>query len=107
MNGDGTDPVVIRDDTQLAMAHAYQLRSAYEFPPLAGSLVIPFITEYYQVGDRIQGIGGRNASLQTNVGGDQGEAPTYPWVVGVSWTFEGDRQQTVLQLSDRRSEVSD
>ncbi len=106
MNGDGTDPVVIRDDTPLAMAHAYQLRSAHEFPPLAGSLVIPFITTYYQVGDRIQGIDGRNASLQTNVGVDQGEAPSYPCVVGVSWTLEGGRQQTVLQLSDRRAEVT-
>ena len=107
MNGDGTDPVAIRDDTALAMAHAYQLRSAHEFPPLAGSLVIPFITTYYQVGDRIQGIYGRNASLQTNVGIDQGEAPCFPWIVGVSWTFEGGRQQTVLQISDRRAEVVD
>ena len=107
MDGDGTDPVVVRDDTPLAMAHAYQLRSAHEFPRLAGSLVIPYITTYYQVGDRIQRIDGRNASLQTNVGIDQGEAPSYPWVVGVSWTFEGDRQQTVLQLSDRRREVTD
>ncbi len=107
MDGDGTDPVVVRDDTSLAMAHAYQLRSAHEFPRLVGSLVIPYITTYYQVGDRIQGIDGRNASLQTNVGIDQGEAPSYPWVVGVSWTFEGDRQQTVLQLSDRQREVAD
>ena len=64
--------------------------------------MIPYITTYYQVGDRIQGIDGRNVSLQTNVGIDQGEAPSYPWVVGVSWIFEGDRQQTVIQLSDRQ-----
>ena len=36
--GDGTDPVVVRDDTESAMAHAYHLRTAYEFPPLAGAL---------------------------------------------------------------------
>ena len=105
--GDGTNPVVIRDDTAAAMTHAEQLRSAYEFPPLAGSLTIPYITRYYEVGDRIQEISGRDASLQTNVGSDQGETPTYPWIVGVSWMFEGDRQQTVLQLSDHRAEVRD
>ena len=101
--GDGTNPVVIRDDTEAATTHAEQLRSAYEFPPLAGSLTIPYITTYYEVGDRIREIGGRDANLQTNVGSDQGESPTYPWIVGVSWTFEADRQQTVLQLSDHRA----
>jgi hypothetical protein len=103
--GDGTDPVVIRDDTDAAMAHAYQLRSAYEFPPLAGSITIPYITTYYEVGDRIEQVAGRNVSLTTNIGQDQGEAPTYPWVVGVSWSFEGDRQSTTLQLSDRRADI--
>ena len=33
MNGDGTDPVVVRDDTSNAMAHAYQFRSAQRVPP--------------------------------------------------------------------------
>jgi hypothetical protein len=102
--GDGTDPVVVRDDTDSAMTHAYQLRSTYEFPPLAGSVTIPYITTYYEVGDRIEQVAGRGVSLTTNIGQDQGEAPTYPWVVGVSWGFEGDRQSTTLQLSDRRAE---
>jgi hypothetical protein len=102
--GDGTDPVVVRDDTDNAMAHAYQLRSAYEFPPLAGSVTIPYITTYYEVGDRIERVAGRDVSLTTNIGQDQGETPTYPWVVGVWWSFEGDRQSTTLQLSDRRAE---
>ena len=102
--GDGTDPVVVRDDTDSAMAHAYQLRGKYEFPPLAGSVTIPYVTTYYEVGDRIQQVVGRDVGLTTNIGQDQGEAPTYPWVVGVSWSFEGDRQSTILQLSDRRAE---
>jgi hypothetical protein len=104
--GDGTDPVVVRDDTDGAMAHAHQLRARYEFPPLAGSITIPYITTYYEVGDRIEQVAGRGVSLTTNIGQDQGEAPTYPWVVGVSWSFEGDRHSTTLQLSDRRAEHS-
>jgi hypothetical protein len=102
--GDGTDPVVVRDDTGNAMAHAHQLRSAYEFPPLAGSVTIPYITTYYEVGDRIEQVAGRDVSLTTNIGQDQGETPTYPWVVCASWSFEGDRQSTTLLLSDRRAE---
>jgi hypothetical protein len=102
--GDGTDPVVIRDDTEPAQTHAYQLRAAHEFPSLSGSLAIPYITTYYEIGDRIREITGRNASLQANVGTDQGEAPVYPWIVGVSWDFTGDRQQTILELTDRRAE---
>jgi hypothetical protein len=101
--GSGTDPVVIRDDTKPAQTHAYQLRAAHEFPSLSGSLSIPYITTYYEIGDRIREITGRNASLQANVGADQGEAPVYPWVVGVSWDFTGDRQQTILELTDRRA----
>ena len=102
---DPNNPGVIRDDTSLAQTHANQLRAAHEFPPLAGSLSIPFVTAYYEIGDRIREIAGRNVNLQTNIAGDQGEAPTYPWVVGVSWDFTGARQQTILELTDRRAEV--
>jgi len=103
--GDGTNPYVVRDDTAGATTHAKQLRSAHEMPPLAGSAMLPFITPYYEVGDRLRQVFGRAANLTTNIGLDQGEAPEYPWIVGVSWTNEGDRQQTVLQLSDRRAEA--
>jgi hypothetical protein len=102
--GDGTDPYVARDDTKAATTHAEQLRSAHEFPTLAGSVTIPFITDYYQIADRVQIIQGRGASLQINVGVDQGETATYPWVTALAWDFQGDRQQTVLQLSDHRAE---
>jgi hypothetical protein len=102
--GNNTDPLVIRDDTDAAKTHAEQKRSATEFPTLAGSVTIPFITDYYQIGDRVKIVQGRDASLQTNVGADQGETPTYPWVTAFSWVLEHDRQQTTLQLSDRRGE---
>ena len=101
--GDGTNAVVQRDDTKLGQAHIYALRTAHEFPPLAGSVMIPWLTDYYGIGDRLQIIQGRNASLVVNVGADQGEAPSYPWVVGVSYVFEPN-QQTILQLSDTRAE---
>ncbi len=102
--GDGTHNYVARDDTDAATTHAQQIRSAHEMPTLAGSMTIPFLTDYYALGDRINMIQGRNANLQTNVGGDQGEAPSYPWIVARSFVFE-PRQETVLQLSDRRAEV--
>jgi hypothetical protein len=102
--GDGTNLYVIRDDTAAAKTHAEQLRSAHEFPTLAGSATLPFITDYYQIGDRVKIIQGRNANLQINVGVDQGEAPTYPWVTAFAWDFQGDKQQTVIQFSDRRAE---
>jgi hypothetical protein len=102
--GDGTNPVVVRDDTKAALPHTEQLRSAHEFPTLAGSATVPFLTDYYQIGDRVKIVQGRNASLQINVGVDQGEAPSYPWITAFAWDFTGDKQQTVLQFSDRRAE---
>jgi hypothetical protein len=101
---DGTNPLVVRDDTAAAKTHAEQLRAAHEFPTLAGSATVPFLTDYYQIGDRIKIVQGRNASLQINVGIDQGEAPTYPWITAFAWDFAGDKQQTILQFSDRRAE---
>ncbi len=101
---DGTNPLVMRDDTKAALTHAEQLRSAHEFPTLAGSATLPFITDYYQIGDRVKIIQGRNANMQINVGVDQGETPCYPWLTAFAWDFSGDRQQTVIQFSDRRAE---
>jgi hypothetical protein len=103
--GNGTDPVVARDDTMPAQTHANQLRSTHEFPTLAGSVTIPYLTNYYGIGDRVQIVQGRNANLQINVGVDQGETPTYPWVTAFGWELSGDRQATTLQLSDCRAEV--
>ena len=104
--GNGTDPFVVRDDTAAAQTHANTLRSATEFPAIAGSVFLPFITNYYEVGDRIWKISGRNANLQTNVATAAGEAPDYPWVVSVAWTNLPDRQGTEIQLSDHRASPS-
>ena len=104
--GDGTTWTIVRDDTQQAKDHARQVQSAHEMPSTAGSVMIPFITDYYQLGDRIASIDGRNVGLECNVGDSSGESPVYPWVVGVTWSFEGDRQSTALQLSDRRGEAN-
>ena len=101
--GNGTDPVVVRDDTELAMTHAYQIRSAKEMPPLAGSVTIPWLTSYYEIGDLVTTVAGRDISLQTNVGVSTGETQTYAYIVDREWSMAGERQSTVLQLSDKRA----
>ena len=98
---------VCRDDTAAAKTHAEQLRSLHEFPTLAGSATVPFLTDYYQIGDRVKIVQGRNASLQINVGIDQGETPTYPWITAFAWDFQGDCAADHLQFSDRRAEPQD
>ena len=102
--GDGENDLVVRDDTKEAKTHAEQLRAAHEFPTLAGSATIPYLTDYYAIGDRVRLIYGRNVNLQVNVGTDQGEAPAYPWITAFSWLLEGDQQTTIIQFSDRRAE---
>ena len=97
--------VIARDDTPLALAYATALRAKTEFPPVAGSVTIPFITDYYQLGDRISEIDGRNINLQENVGGSQGEAPDFPFIIGISQIYQ-PTQGLVIQLSDHRAEAA-
>jgi hypothetical protein len=104
--GNGQDPAVVRDDTDVAQAHANQLRSKHEFPHVTGTLTIPYITPYYNVGDQISRISGRGVNLQSNIGVGSGEEPVFPWVVGISWGFENDRQTTTLILSDKRADIN-
>jgi hypothetical protein len=94
----------VQDDSDAALALACQLRSAHEFPPLAAAVTIPMLVDYVQVGDRISLINGRDVSLAVNAAGEQGEAPSYPFVVGLTWDFQGSKQATTLQLADRRME---
>lgn len=102
---DNLGNLLTRDDTAAANDYAAQLRTAHEFPAVPMTVTIPFLTLAYQVGDRISLIAGRNASLQTNGGTQSGaEAPSYPFIVGCSWSFAGDQQVTTLTLSDRRME---
>jgi hypothetical protein len=100
----GNDDKTARDDKAKAKAHAEQLRAAHEFPPLAGSITIPGVNLALRIGDRVSKIDGRDVSLRTNLGAEQGEAPTYPFVVAVTWTL-GSRQSTTYQISDRRAEA--
>jgi hypothetical protein len=100
----GSEPLIVRDDTERALAHARVLRAAHEFPHLAGSVTIPSLITALRVGDRIGQINGRDISLQTNLGVAQGESPAYPTIVALSWEFTSGRQATVLELADRRAE---
>jgi hypothetical protein len=102
----GSQPIVVRDDTERALAHAQQLRAAHEFPPLAGSVTIPSVISTFRVGDRVGRINGRDISFETNIGTGQGESPVYPVVVALTWDFTGDRQATILELADRRAELA-
>lgn len=92
-----------RDDTSKALAHATALRAKTEFPPVAGAVTLPFITDFYGLGDRISEIDGRNISLQKNVGASTGEAPDCPIVVSRTFRFQ-PHQETELQLADNRAE---
>lgn len=67
-------------------------------------MTLPYVSLAYTIGDRLDLIRGRNVSLRTNVGSGQGEAPTYPWIEQISFSFGENAQQTVLQLADRRPE---
>jgi len=96
--------ILARDDTDNATDHAFQLRTAHEFPPLTAALTIPSLTGYLQIGDRIGTINGRDVSLLVNAGAEQGEPPSYPYVVALTWNFQGEKQSTTIQLSDRRQE---
>ena len=93
-----------RDDQARLDAYAAQVRADGENPPVSGRIVIPWITKAYEVGDQIETVSGRNLSLTTNAGTEQGEAPRRPYVVGVDWTFSGGGQSTIIHISDRRAE---
>ena len=96
--------IAAKDDGDAALSHACQLRSAHEFPPLTAALKIPYLAGYIQIGDRISQVAGRGVSMLTNAGTEQGEPSSYPYVVALTWDFQGENQSTTLQLSDRRAE---
>ena len=89
---------VVRDDTELAKAEAIAYRTASDSGVFQGDVEIPRFTAYYQIGDRINGLTGRNLSFRTDDGGTD-FSPTYPMVVARRWDFDGG-QRTTLQLSD-------
>lgn len=101
----GTDDVIVRDDTEKALAMGRQYRSAHEMPPLSGTVTIPYITNYYGLSDQVEAIDGRGVSLKTNAAGNKGEADRIPFVVKIAWSFQGANQTTTLHLTDLRAEV--
>ena len=87
-----------QDDTTAAIAEATSYRSATEAGVLSGQAVIPYFTDYYQIGDRIQGVSGRALGFRTD-GGGSGNVPVYPMVEGIRYDLD-DGQTTTLYLSD-------
>lgn len=101
--GDGTDPFVVRDDTDAAMGHARALQRAHEMPPLAGSIQMPGTIGFYEIGDRVSYISGRGIQLYQSAGQAQGELVTYPVVVAREFTLEDGDIYTTIHLSDMRA----
>lgn len=104
-NKTSNDDIVIRNDTEKALTLARQYRSAHEMPALSGTVTIPYITNYYGLGDKIAYIEGRDVTLKANAASDKGEARRFPTIVKVAWDFTGTRQSTSLHLTDLRAEV--
>lgn len=101
--GDGM-LIPIRDDRDRVKNFGGQVQRVHESVPLTGPIEIPYTTNAFTVGDQISRVNGRDISFTANLGSEQGEGPRYPYVVSYEWSFSGDRQTTVLQLSDRRGE---
>ncbi len=95
-NATGGNDLNPRNDQPAALAEMQALRAQTESGVLSGQVVIPRLTAYYQIGDRIDSIQGRNLGLRTDAGTGN---PVYPVVVGVSYQLDGN-QTTTLDLSD-------
>lgn len=97
--------VVIRDDESDARTEVRTRQITTECGIVSGTVVVPYFTLAYEIGDRIRSIQGRNLSLRTNAGAPSIESEVYPTVIGRIWDFNG-RQSTVLQLSDLKGAAS-
>lgn len=97
-NNTATDKID-RDDVDDAQAEADAVRYATDSGVLDGQVVIPRFTAFYEIGDRIDKIEGRDVGLRTNTGGSADDAPVLPVIVGRRWDFE-PKQRTTLELSD-------
>lgn len=96
---EGSEPgdIVVRDDTETAEAEAAAARNATELGVLEGDgILIPYLTTYYRIGDRIRSINGRGLSLRTDKGTLSN--PDLPVIVAVE--HDGVSQTTRLSLSD-------
>jgi hypothetical protein len=97
----GSNPVIVRDDTDEAKKEAEARRLTTESGVVAGTVTIPRFTMSYEIGDRISAIRGRNLSLRTNAGATSVEREVFPTIISRTWNFD-QRQRTLLQLSDQR-----
>jgi hypothetical protein len=97
-NNASTTKTVLNDQDYLT-AEAISVRQSKEAGVFEAEVEIPYFTRYYEIGDRIDQIEGRNLNLRTD-GGGSGVMPVYPMVVSVRHDFS-DGQKTYLTLSDR------
>jgi hypothetical protein len=96
-----SDDQVLRDDTGPATSEAIACRVATESGVLDGQVTIPRFTRYYEIGDRIRQINGRNLGFRTdNATGGNDNAPIYPTIVAIRHDLAG-KQKTYLTLSDQ------
>jgi hypothetical protein len=87
-----------KDDTDVAIDEAKVFRAQTEQGQLNGTVTIPRLTTFYEMGTRIRGINGRNLGFRTD--GNTGDAQAlYPVVIGYSFDLDG-QQRTTLILSD-------
>lgn len=98
----GADKDALNDTTR-ATDYADSLRRAHEKAVFAGTVTVSRITNAYRRGDKIDMIVGRNMSLQTNSGIEQGESKAWPVANSFSFTFD-PHQETQIHLTDRRSD---
>lgn len=101
--GQAPVPEVVRDDTKSAQAHVEARRKATEALRIAGSVTIPYLAHAFSPGDQVIGFAGVDVELNNMDGGQQGEPPRYPVVVGRTWSFSGAFSTTLL-LGDYRAQ---
>jgi hypothetical protein len=94
----GSTSVIFRDDTPLAMAEAIANRDATQSGILDGEIHIPYITTYYEIGDRIRQVNGRGLGFRTDDGGVS-STPIYP-IVEARKIINKPKQGVTLSISD-------
>lgn len=93
--------VIARDDTDEAKAEAVANQVATQAGILDGSIVIPRFTRYYEIGDKIESIYGRNLSMRTdNNTTSNNNTAIYPIITGIEHVLQGS-QMTILKISDQ------
>jgi hypothetical protein len=99
----GAEPIVTGSEEADALDYAVAKRESRQLGKWAGTVTIPRLTDSYIIGDRIRSVVGRGANMQTNLGGNGREAPVYPRVIGITYSFSRG-QHTSLNLTDARGD---